>query len=267
MFFRLVTACVFFLCAGRASVLAAECQGNADALGTSRVIAIDPSEHRRLGTQQYSETLPLQDHEVVLTFDDGPLPPSTGHVLDALAAECVKANFFLVGEMAKDNPGLVKRIYQEGHTIGTHTEHHPHLNRIPLKRAKKEIDDGIALVSAALGDPKAMAPFFRFPYLDSNKATEDYVLSKGLMIWSVDYWVYDWTNISPEKIVQLSINNLERTHKGMVLFHDIQPRTAAAIPAVLRELKKRGYRVVHVVPATADHPKNVTGAAEWALVH
>src|SRR5213594_203305 len=70
---------------------AADCPGNPGTLGTSRTIAVDPTEHRRLGTFQYRETLPLDDHEVVLTFDDGPLPSYSNHVLDVLAKECVKA--------------------------------------------------------------------------------------------------------------------------------------------------------------------------------
>ena len=56
---------------------AAECPGNPYALGTSRVLTIDPAQFPRLGTVQYPETLPLEDKEVVLTFDDGPLPPYT----------------------------------------------------------------------------------------------------------------------------------------------------------------------------------------------
>ncbi len=101
-------------------------------------------EHRRLGLMQYQETLPLQDHEVVLTFDDGPLPPYTANVLDALAAECVKANFFVVGQMARAYPALVQREYREGHTIGTHTEHHLFLPHLSEEAATKEITDGIA---------------------------------------------------------------------------------------------------------------------------
>src|SRR4051812_42323599 len=70
---------------------AADCPGNPGALGTSRTLVVDPKEHPRIGTMQYAETLPLQDHEVVLTFDDGPLPPHSGKVLDILASQCVKA--------------------------------------------------------------------------------------------------------------------------------------------------------------------------------
>ena len=99
----------------------AECPGNPDALGTSRTIVVDPREHIRIGTMDYAETLPLRDREVVLTFDDGPIPPYTGKVLDILAAECVKATYFIVGTMAREYPALVRRAYAEGHTIGTHS--------------------------------------------------------------------------------------------------------------------------------------------------
>src|ERR1700733_14338991 len=77
--------------------LAATCPGNDHALGVSRVIAVDPKEHSRIGTMQYQETLPLDDHEVGITFDDGPIPKYTNRILETLAAECVKATFLMVG--------------------------------------------------------------------------------------------------------------------------------------------------------------------------
>src|SRR5947209_16319808 len=79
---------------------ASECPEHPGALGVSRTIVVDPTQHARLGSMQYSESLPLADHEVVLTFDDGPLPPHTSRVLDILAAECIKATFFMVGRQA-----------------------------------------------------------------------------------------------------------------------------------------------------------------------
>ena len=124
----------FFSFSGAA--MAGECAGNPDALGTSRAISIDPSEFKRLGTIQYKESLPLEDHEVVLTFDDGPIPPNTDKASDALAAECVKATFFVVGEMARAHPAALQRAYREGHTIGTHTEHHAHVEHISAESSK-----------------------------------------------------------------------------------------------------------------------------------
>ena len=89
---------------GTTAVKAADCPGNPDALGTSRTIVVDPSEHPRIGTMQYRETLPLEDHEVVLTFDDGPLPPRSNQVLEILASECVKATYFMVGRWRTVSP-------------------------------------------------------------------------------------------------------------------------------------------------------------------
>src|SRR5262249_43906931 len=110
----------------------AECPDNSEALGTSRVLTINRGEFTLLGTIQYKQTLPLKDHEVVLTFDDGPLPPYTDIILDTLATQCVKATYFLVGQMARAYPSVVRRVYNEGHTIGTHSEHHPNFQRLSM---------------------------------------------------------------------------------------------------------------------------------------
>src|SRR5438128_969139 len=97
---------------GMGSTGAAECPP--DALGVSRTLVVDPNEHLRLGSFQYSESLPLMDHEVVLTFDDGPLPPYTNRILDTLASECVKATFFMVGRMVQGYPAALRRAHKEG---------------------------------------------------------------------------------------------------------------------------------------------------------
>ena len=88
------------------SALPDACSGNLDALGTSRVLTISPSEFSQIGSMQYKQTLPLNDHEVVITFDDGPLPPYTNIILDTLASQCVKATYFLVGQMAHAYPSV-----------------------------------------------------------------------------------------------------------------------------------------------------------------
>src|SRR5215213_10528138 len=103
-----------------AKARADDCPGNPNALGTSRVLTVDPREFPRIGMAQYSHSLPLEDKEVVLTFDDGPLPPYTNKILDILAAQCVKATYFIVGVMARKNPELVRRVHEQGHSVGTH---------------------------------------------------------------------------------------------------------------------------------------------------
>src|SRR5262249_19397669 len=92
---RLIGVAPLSLCAALAGALiaqtsaeAADCPGHPDAIGTSRTLVVDPTDHRKIGTMSYSETLPLADHEVVLTFDDGPLAPYTNRVLEILDAEC-----------------------------------------------------------------------------------------------------------------------------------------------------------------------------------
>src|SRR6266576_4196645 len=176
-------------CATAQGASAADCPGHPDAIGTSRTLVVDPREHPIIGTMQYAKTLPLGDHEVVLTFDDGPLPKYSYQILDILAAQCVKATFFLVGRQANANPEGVRKVRDAGHTVATHTQNHPsNMHRLPIDRASKEIDDGIASVTAALGDDgTAMSPFFRIPGLARNDGIEEYAAAKGLQVWSADF--------------------------------------------------------------------------------
>src|SRR6202521_3741078 len=141
---RWAALCPALLAAITASIAsAADCPGHPDALGTSRTLVVDPKAHPRIGTMQYAETLPLRDHEVVLTFDDGPLPHNSNQILEILASQCVKATFFTIGRMAQSFPEGVRKLRDAGHTIGTHTQNHPlNMNRMPIERAQKEIDDG-----------------------------------------------------------------------------------------------------------------------------
>src|SRR5258708_2735755 len=112
-------------CVNAPMASAADCPGHPEALGTSRTLVVDPREHPRIGTMQYPETLPLEDHEVVLTFDDGPLPRNSNQILEILAAQCVKATFFTIGRMAQASPEGVRKLRDAGHSIGSHTEDHP----------------------------------------------------------------------------------------------------------------------------------------------
>jgi len=253
-------------CAAAPAASAADCPDHPDALGTSRTLVVDPRQYPLIGTMQYAKTLPLRDHEVVLTFDDGPLPKYSYQILDILAAHCAKATFFLVGRQAQTNPEGVRKVRDAGHTIATHTQTHPsNMNRLPLDRAQKEIEDGIASVTAALGDGTAPAPFFRIPGLGRSDVIEEYAEAKGLQIWSADFPADDWRPVSSARVYDLAIQRLEAKGKGVLLLHDIQARTVAALPRILSELKARGYRLVHVVPATPDRPATPTDPSQWQL--
>src|SRR5215472_8810041 len=229
------------------------CPGHPDALGTSRMLALDPAQFPRVGRMQYPDTLPLKDKEVVLTFDDGPLPPHSSQILDILRAQCVKATYFLVGEMARAFPEMVRRIYEEGHTIGTHSEDHPtRFGQLPVRKMRQEIDWGISDVSAALGDPKYLAPFFRIPGLARSDLLESELAARGLIVFSSDTVADDWhRRISAKRIIAAAIQRLEAHGKGILLLHDIHPATVAALPGLLKELKDKGFHIVQLVPAAS----------------
>jgi peptidoglycan/xylan/chitin deacetylase (PgdA/CDA1 family) len=256
----------FALAAGRGQ--AADCPGNPNAMGVSRTIALDPVQHPRLGTLQYNESLPLNDHEVVLTFDDGPLPPYTTRVLDTLASECIKATFFVVGRMALGYPRVLQREYNEGHTIGGHSQNHPFtFAKMSVPDAAKEIEDGFESLRTVLGDPRAVAPFFRIPGLLRQDAVEEYLEQHHYATFSLDFLADDWTHISAKEIVRRAVQRIEARKRGILLLHDIQPATALALPMLLAELKARGYKIVHVVPSTPDRPATVALSDDWVQRH
>jgi peptidoglycan/xylan/chitin deacetylase (PgdA/CDA1 family) len=198
--------------------------------------------------------LPLTDKEVVLIFDDGPVPRYSNQILDILAAQCVKATFFLVGEMARAHPSTVRRIFAEGHTIGTHSEDHPsRFGKLPPSLVEYEIDKGIIDVGVALGDHRQVAPFFRVPGLARSEVIESELAARVLVDFGSDTVADDWHHrISPKKIIVLAMKRLEARGKGILLLHDIHPGTVAALPGLLKELKQRGFHVVHVVPTSVD---------------
>ena len=121
------------------------CPPGPNALGVSRVAEIDTSSGPRFGFQ-YKEQDVLADGEVVLTFDDGPLRPYSRPVLEALAAHCTKATFFVVGRMAVADPEMVREYARLGHTIGIHTWSHANLYSITPLKARTEIELGFSVV-------------------------------------------------------------------------------------------------------------------------
>lgn len=233
----------------------AQCTGREDVLGTSRTIAIGAPNGLEVGLKTYPRTLKLEDHEVILTFDDGPLPETTGKVLDALKAECVKATFFLIGQHAAANPQLVKRQIREGHTVGHHTWSHPSITMRGLsdEAARADIAKGIAADEhAGYADPapadKPHVPFFRFPGFADTKPLLSWLGSQKIAVFGADLWASDWLEMTPEAELKLIMSRLDEAKRGIVLFHDSRPSTAAMLPDFLRELKARNYRVVHIEP-------------------
>jgi peptidoglycan-N-acetylglucosamine deacetylase len=221
------------------------CPPGPNALGVSRVAEIDTSSGPRFGFQ-YKEQDVLADGEVVLTFDDGPLRPYSRPVLEALAAHCTKATFFVVGRMAVADPEMVREYARLGHTIGIHTWSHANLHSITPLKARTEIELGFSAVQQALGKP--VAPFFRFPYLADTKSMTTHLQERHVAIFSIDLDSKDFRTRDPGTVHRRVMGDLARAKKGIILFHDIQPSTARALPSLLADLKAKGYRVVHLQP-------------------
>lgn len=228
---------------------AADCP-NPNALGTSRVIEIDTRHGRFFGTKSYPETLPLGDHEIVLTFDDGPAGKTTDAVLEALHKECVKATFFIVGDMAKAHPEQLKRIAAEGHTIGHHSMTHVIMTTVPFARAKDDIAGGWRTVDRILygeAHDRPRTPFFRFPGFAPTKETAAWLSDLDVGVFGADFWGSDWMPMTAQQLLDQVLLRIEVRRSGILLLHDIHAHTAAMVPELLRELHRRGWKVVHMV--------------------
>ena len=238
------------------SALAAACP-NPDALGTSRVLTVDAASTPRVGRKQFPATLPLGPKELVLTFDDGPWPTTTPAVLKALKDQCVQATFFLLGRNVAAHPELARRELAEGHSIGHHTFSHPLLDHMAPAAAWEQIVKGVRTDERALyGAARAQAttPFFRFPGFASTPALLDRAQAAGLVVFGADVWASDWLTQTPDEELALLLKRIEKVDHGIVLLHDTRAQTARMLPALLRDLKTRGYRIVHLVPAGPSRP-------------
>ena len=223
------------------------CANPAQALGVERVVEIDAATgplYGDISVLKREESF-LAPGEVVLTFDDGPMPWITKSILDTLDKFCTKATFFSVGRMAVAYPASVKDILARGHTLGSHTWSHPlNLKRRGIERAVDEIERGFSAIALAAGQP--IAPFFRFPGLSDSDPMMAYLQSRGIAAFTVDVVSNDSYIGSADRLASYTLSQIDGRRGGIVLFHDIKSATAKALPAILSGIKQRGYKVVHM---------------------
>ncbi len=225
------------------------CAAPANALGVERIVEIDAATGPLYGDISVltREDTFLRPREVVLTFDDGPMPWITKSILDTLDRFCTKATFFSVGRMAVAYPATVKDVLARGHTLGTHTWSHPlNLKRRSLARAIEEIERGFAAVAMAAGQP--IAPFFRFPGLSDSDPMLAHLQQRGIATFTVDVVSNDSYIGGADRLATRTLAEIDKRQGGIVLFHDIKSATAKALPVILAGLKQRGYSVVHMRP-------------------
>ena len=222
-----------------------------DALGVSRVVAVDTTGGPAFGFQHFKQLDFLADREVVLTFDDGPWPGHTPAVLKALADECTKAVFFPIGKHATYHPEILRQVAAAGHTVGAHTWSHANLNskKMTDQLARDEIEKGYSAVKLALG--AAPAPFFRFPELQHGPSAMAYLGTRNIAIFSTDMDTFDFKLRKPEQVRQSVMEKLKKHGKGIVLLHDFQNATAEATMDLLNDLKAGGYKIVFMKPKSS----------------
>lgn len=202
----------------------------------------------------HKRTLDLHDHEIVLTFDDGPGVGTTQMILDTLQKHCVKAIFFSVGRMALANPKAIQEVERRGHTVGTHTWSHPRaMHELSAEDNKLEIEKGFAAVEKAVGKP--IAPFFRFPGFRDSREAVTYLASRNISVWGTDVVSGDADpGASAASVTKNTIARMHSLGRGVVLFHDIKKHTAEALDGILTEFEKEGYKFVQVVSNTNYQP-------------
>ena len=101
---------------------------------------------------------------------------------------------------------------------------------------------------------KLHVPFFRFPGFADTPDLNAWFAANNVGVFGTDLWASDWVKMTPQAELKLIMARLEAAKRGMILFHDNQQWTADMLPDFLRELKKRGYRIVHIVPGPGAGP-------------
>ena len=220
---------------------------NPNALGIARVVEIDTTGGPGFGFEHFKQLDFLRDHEVVLTFDDGPWPVNTPSVLKTLADECTTGIFFSIGKHATYYPEILKEVLAAGHTVGAHTWSHATLTNKKLTedQRKEEIEKGFSAVKWALGGVSP-APFFRFPALQHPPEMVTYLGTRNIAMFSCDLDSFDFKASKPQQVIDVTFKKLDKLGKGIILMHDFHKHTAEALPALLRKLKAGGYKVVQM---------------------
>uniref|UniRef100_UPI000A364522 bifunctional polysaccharide deacetylase/glycosyltransferase family 2 protein n=1 Tax=Streptomyces africanus TaxID=231024 RepID=UPI000A364522 len=210
-------------------------------------------------------SLELPDHELVLTFDDGPDPKWTPKVLDVLKKHDARAVFFVTGTMASRYPDLVQRMVDEGHEIGLHTFNHPDLSLQSRSRVDWELSQNQLALAGAAGIRTSLfrPPYSSFAYNMDNKSwpVTEYIGSKGYITIVNNTDSEDWRKPGVQRIIR---NATPKAGKGaVVLMHDSggdRSQTVAALDRYVTGLQAEGYRF-HTLTGALDAPSAHTPVA------
>lgn len=234
----------------------------------------DNVQYRNLENGYFAVAGDVGNKEVVLTFDDGPSGLYTREILRSMRQVNGKGIFFMTGNNVKKHADIVNEIADDGHAVGGHSMGHlclPSSSRcktnngnagmLTLPQAMNDIRNTFKAIVSVLGFSD---PFFRFPYGESSPDLKNFLKENqvGEFYWSIDS--QDWRSSkdglpwTPARMVDDIMNQLARNKKnrGMVLVHDIQKKTAEAIPLLLQRLYYGGYSLVLLKSDNADNTAN-----------
>ena len=185
-----------------------------------------------------SSTMVAEAPKIAITFDDGPSVHCTGRLLDGLKERNVKATFFLIGKNAKENPELVKRLFEEGHLIGNHTYNHVDIAKVSDDEAKKEILDTDEAIFSITGKH---VEYMRPPFGIWQRRLE-LDLEVLPVMWSID--PLDWTTENVDEIVNKVVTEAEEN--DIILLHDCYDSSVDAALRIVDILKEKGFEFVTV---------------------
>jgi len=186
---------------------------------------------------------PLNDKVVALTFDDGPHPENTPKLLDILKENDAVATFFMVGTNAEEYPDIVKRVYDEGHEIGTHSWNHKDLMTLSLDEIMtNQYGKANDAIEAATG---LRALIDRPPYGSMSEDMAEQI-GREQILWSVDPedWKYRDADTVYDHVVNGTDNGGYVRDGGIILSHDIHATTIDAYERIIPALKEEGYKFV-----------------------
>ena len=199
------------------------------------------------GTMQVSgkmEDAPEMKKKIALTFDDGPNPDFTETLLDGLGERGVKATFFLLGSEVEKYPDIVKRIYEEGHKICTHSYEHVNLCNLSDAAAKEQVDK----TNTAIYDITGEYPEYIRPPFGCWKSNLDYETKMIEVLWDID--PRDWATTNTAAVIERVVKKVQEN--DIILLHDASKSSVDAALAIVDELQKQGYVFVTVEEIVMD---------------
>ncbi len=205
---------------------------NPAVIGPSKIVRVDPKK----GSLYLGNGFP--ECQINFTFDDGPHSSLTRKLIQILRNQNVRANFYVLGKNVEQMPNTVRSLDQDRHVIGNHSWNHPDMRKISFESGVTQIENTFKKIAQTIG---FATQFFRFPYGAHTADLRQYLKQTGRaeFFWKID--TTDWAIKDPEKLMETVIRGINKSRKGIILFHDIQPQTIEIMPYLLQQMNEAGY--------------------------